>query len=84
VCAFLAGCGYDVKVNDPYKGVELVKAYSNPAGGRHSLQIEINKRLYMDPRQRTRIAGYAAVRRHLTQLVEVVRDYALAAARRAP
>ncbi|HTT11775.1 MAG TPA: N-formylglutamate amidohydrolase [Burkholderiaceae bacterium] len=80
----LAGFGYDVKVNDPYKGVELVKAYSNPAAGRHSLQIEINKRLYMDPARRTRIPGYAGVRRHLTQLVEAIRDYALATARRAP
>ena len=40
--------GYRVKVNDPYKGVELVRAYSDPKAGRHSLQIEINKRLYMD------------------------------------
>ena len=44
----LAGHGYDVKVNDPFKGVELVRAYADPAGGRHSLQLEINKRLYMD------------------------------------
>ena len=48
VRATLAGMGYEVKVNDPYKGVELVRAYSNPRGGRHSLQIELNKRLYMD------------------------------------
>ena len=48
VRAALAGMGYDVKVNDPYKGVELVRAYSDPKKGRHSLQIEINKRLYMN------------------------------------
>jgi len=48
VRATLAGLGYRVKVNDPYKGVELVRAYADPASGRHSLQIEINKRLYMD------------------------------------
>ena len=46
--------GYDVRVNDPYKGVELVRAYSNPARGRMSLQLEINKRLYMDEATRTR------------------------------
>ena len=44
----LAGMGYRVTVNDPYKGVELIRAYSDPKAGRHSLQIEINKRLYMD------------------------------------
>ena len=30
------------------KGVELVKRYSNPSRGRHSIQIEINKALYMN------------------------------------
>lgn len=43
----LAAHGYDVRINDPYKGVELVRAYADPARGRHSLQLEINKRLYM-------------------------------------
>ena len=44
----LAGLGYEVKVNDPFKGVELVRAYANPGAGRHSLQLEVNKRLCMD------------------------------------
>ncbi len=45
---FLKGLGYRVAVNDPYKGVELVRRYSNPTTGRHSLQIEIARPLYMD------------------------------------
>jgi N-formylglutamate deformylase len=44
----LAAHGYDVAVNRPFKGVELVRAYADPARGRHSLQLEINKRIYMD------------------------------------
>ncbi len=54
VRATLVSMGYVVSVNDPYKGVELVKAYSKPANGRHSLQVEINKRLYMDEAKRER------------------------------
>lgn len=46
--AYLKGLGYDVRRNLPYKGVELVRRYSNPATGRHSLQLEINRRLYMN------------------------------------
>ena len=84
VRATLAAMGYAVRVNDPYKGVELVRAYSDPARGRHSLQIEINKRLYMDEATFTRNAGYAALRANLGRLAEAIRDYALAAARRAP
>lgn len=79
----LAGFGYEVRVNDPYKGVELVKAYSQPAAGRHSLQIEINKRLYLDDRTRGRSPGYVTLREHLAHLTEAIGDYATALARRA-
>ena len=78
----LAGFGYEVKVNDPYKGVELVRAYSRPEAGRHSLQIEINKRLYMDEAARTRNAGFATLQGQLRQLVEATLDYARSAAAR--
>ncbi len=54
----LAGMGYSVRVNEPYKGVELVRAYSDPARGRHSLQVEINKRLYMDETTLEKTAGF--------------------------
>ena len=45
---FLKGLGYRVAINDPYKGVELVRRYSSPSTGRHSLQIEIARNLYMN------------------------------------
>jgi len=85
VRAFLANLGYDVRVNDPYKGVELVRAYSNPAEGRMSLQLEINKRLYMDEATRAKSAGFEPLQRQLAKLVDAVLDYAtseLAAAAR--
>jgi len=65
VRATLAGMGYDVKVNDPYKGVELVRAYSNPRGGRHSLQIELNKRLYMEEATLEKTAGFRELQSNL-------------------
>jgi N-formylglutamate deformylase len=71
----LVSLGYVVKVNDPYKGVELVRAYSDPARGRHSLQVEINKRLYMDEQRCLPNEGYAALQRNLTTLIEAVRDF---------
>lgn len=78
----LAAGGYNVSVNDPYKGVELVKAYSKPARGRHSLQLEINKRLYMNERTRQRNDGFAPLQRTLHQLVEAIVDYIGKGARR--
>ena len=68
----LAGMGYDVKVNDPFKGVELVRAYADPAAGRHSLQLEVNKRLYMDSATVTRHAGFATLQNHLMQLLDAI------------
>lgn len=44
----LRGLGYDVAYNHPYKGVELVRRYGEPAQQRHSVQLEINRKLYMD------------------------------------
>jgi N-formylglutamate amidohydrolase len=77
----LAGMGYDVRVNDPYKGVELVRAYSNPAEGRMSLQLEINKRLYMDEAARAKNADFQTLQRQLLELVDAVLDYTESALR---
>jgi N-formylglutamate amidohydrolase len=77
VARVLAELGYQVAVNDPYKGVELVRAYSAPVAGRHSLQVEINKRLYMDEPTRRAHDGFARLQRSLQHLVRAVRDYAL-------
>ena len=75
VRATLAERGYDVRINDPFKGVELVKAYSNPLAQRHSLQIEVNKRLYMDEATRQRHAGFERVQADLLHLLEALRDW---------
>ncbi len=68
----LCGMGYSVKVNDPYKGVELVRAYSDPKAGRHSLQIEINKRLYMDEKTLQKSAGFSSLQKNLGDLLRTV------------
>jgi len=73
---WLEAAGYEVKVNDPYKGVELVRAYSDPQQGRHSLQVEINKRLYMDERTRSKHAGFDTLQKNLRDLVAALIDHA--------
>ena len=76
VAQALRAMGYEVRVNDPYKGVELVRAFSDPKAGRHSLQIEVNRRLYMDERTREKTAGFATLKRNLDTLLEAVAAYA--------
>ena len=61
--------GLSVAINDPYKGVEIVKQLGKPSEGRHSIQIELNRRLYMNEKTRERTENYttlkSAVRRVL-------------------
>jgi len=67
--------GYNVTVNDPYKGVELVRAFGRPEEGRHSLQIEIRRPVYMDEDTREPNAGFEPLRAHLDQLLAVIAAY---------
>jgi N-formylglutamate amidohydrolase len=71
-----ADAGYEVRVNDPYKGVELVRAFSAPQAGRHSLQIEINRALYMDERTLEKNDGFERLRADVARLIERVAAYA--------
>ena len=70
VCETLRGFGYDVAYNHPYKGVELVRRYGDPAHDRHSIQVEINRKLYMDEATLAPHGGFDALRGHLRALVE--------------
>lgn len=72
----LSDMGYEVAVNDPYKGVELVRRYSDPERGRHSLQIEVNRALYMDERTIEKHGGFARLRSNLTRLVATICNHA--------
>ncbi|WP_029007831.1 N-formylglutamate amidohydrolase [Azospirillum halopraeferens] len=78
--AFVAGMlrrmGYTVTVNDPYKGVELVRRTAAPAQGRHALQIEINRRLYMDEETLEKSAGFAPLQRTLSALIAGICEHA--------
>lgn len=65
----LKGMGYGVALNHPYKGVELVRRYGQPVAHRHSVQIEINRALYMNEETRELSAGFAPLQAHLQQLV---------------
>ena len=72
----LCDLGYSVTVNYPYKGVELVRRYSDPGTGRHALQIEVNRGLYMNERRIAKNAGFDELKDDLTEVIEAVVDFA--------
>lgn len=67
--------GYTVARNDPYKGVQLIANIGQPRRGRHSLQIEIRRPLYMDEATRERNAGFGALQSDLTQVLQALARY---------
>ena len=75
VARFLRGSGYDVRINEGYKGVEIVRRQGRPAEGRHSLQIEVDRSLYMDQRTLHRLPGFDRLRADLACLVEALAEY---------
>ena len=68
--------GYSVAINDPYKGVELVRKHGRPAEHRHSLQVEIKRTLYMNETTLAPGDGYGRVERDLARLAAAIVAFA--------
>jgi N-formylglutamate amidohydrolase len=51
--------GYSVSRNKPYAGGFITEHYGNPAAGLHSIQLEINRALYMDEKRYERSKNFA-------------------------
>ena len=67
--AKLRSQGYAVHRNMPYAGGFTTRHYGSPAEGRHALQIEINRALYMDEDSYARRPAFEQVKAHLSALV---------------
>ena len=62
--------GFAVKRNHPYAGGYTTRHYGRPRDGVHALQIEINRRLYMDEKRVSPGPDLPAARRRLAGAVE--------------
>lgn len=62
VADWLRAHGHSVQVNVPYQGGDLVRSFGAPGQERHSIQIEINRALYLDEAGVVRGPGFDAVR----------------------
>jgi N-formylglutamate deformylase len=72
LCDFLRVLGYQVEYNHPYKGVELVRRYGHPARHRHGIQVEVNRRLYMNETTLEPTAGFDKLRADLKAMVTML------------
>jgi N-formylglutamate amidohydrolase len=66
------GAGLSVARNHPYAGGHTLDRHGRPASGRHALQIEIDRALYLDAAQREPGPGLTAIRRLLADIAEAL------------
>jgi N-formylglutamate amidohydrolase len=64
--------GYSIGRNKPYAGGFITEHYGNPASGLHTIQLELNRAIYMDERRRERSARFAQVAHDFVLLAEAL------------
>ena len=69
---WLAARGLRVLRNQPYAGGFTTQRYGRPQLGRHALQIEINRALYMDEARHERLAVAGVLERLMAGLLEEI------------
>lgn len=67
---FLVGRGLRVHRNQPYAGGFTTQRYGRPALGRHALQIEINRSLYMDEARHEKTTGFRGAQHLMSELLD--------------
>jgi N-formylglutamate amidohydrolase len=66
---YLKQRGFVVALNAPYAGGFTTGHYGRPRQGRHALQIEINRAIYMDERNYRRRPGFARLSEEMAGLI---------------
>ena len=73
----LAGLGYSIGRNKPYAGGFITEHYGNPASGLHTIQLELNRAVYMDERRRERGSRFAQVAADFAAIADRLADVPL-------
>ena len=65
--------GFEVAYNWPYIGGRITEHYGQPARGQHTIQVEMNRALYMDETTKKPLADkFAAVQKRVEQAVALI------------
>ncbi len=79
----LQALGYVVRRNKPYAGGFITEHYGAPGSGRHSVQIEVNRALYMDERRIEKLPAMTTLQDNLFKVIGVLNEN-IAARRKRP
>jgi len=67
--------GYTTARNSPYAGGYATLAHGQPSLGRHALQIELRRRLYLDEAKVEPHEGFLTLRRHMGEIAPEICAY---------
>ena len=68
----MRGLGYSVGRNKPYAGGFITEHYGNPASGLHTVQLELNRAIYMDERRRERGPRFEQIAKDFAALADAL------------
>jgi N-formylglutamate amidohydrolase len=68
----MGALGYSIGRNKPYAGGFITEHYGNPASGLHTVQVELNRSIYMDERRRERGPRFEQVAKDFSILADAL------------
>ncbi len=72
ITVYLRQIGYEIATNSPYSGGYILARHGNPKIGKHALQIEIDRDLYLDIHHREPIKNASKISSEITDLVKIL------------
>ena len=64
--------GFSVSLNWPYQGGRITQEYGCPSKGQHTLQVELNRCLYMEESLGKKSDSFAKVQERLTEVMDFI------------
>ncbi len=72
ITSYLKQAGYNVALNSPYAGGYILERHGNPIKGKHALQIEIDRNLYLDSDNREPIEEYKIISDNISHIIDII------------
>lgn len=66
--------GFETILNWPYRGGRITELYGHPKKGQHTLQIEINRSLYMDEETGQKSTNFPHIQKRLNQVLTLISE----------
>lgn len=80
IAALFQAEGFNVTINTPYFGATLLERYGNPSLNIHSVQIEINRKIYMNEVEFKKSENFSVLRSQLSRISSILSTHIISLA----